>query len=107
MKPRLAPSSKATLRRASREAVEESLAYLKRHFKHERWIGIGNRYRTNIIDKIFADTRPGRILNHFQLTQYIAASAPLHCADGWSLLGRAIDCHARRDHESARHFAYY
>ena len=107
MRAKLTSSAKATLRKASREAVEGSLSYLKRHFKHARWVGTGNRYRTNTTERIHADTRPGRGLNHFQLTQYIAASAPLHCADGWSLLGRAIDCHARRDHDSARHFAYY
>jgi hypothetical protein len=107
MRSKLPSSAKATLKKASREAVEESLSYLKRHFKHARWVGTGNRYRTNTTERIYADTRPGQSLNHFQLTQYIAASAPLHCADGWSLLGRAIDCHARRDHDSARHFAYY
>jgi hypothetical protein len=46
-------------------------------------------------------------LVHRQLAQYIAASAPLHCADGWSLLGRALGCHTQGDCDSARHFAYY
>ncbi len=95
------------MRKASREAVQESFSFLKRHFKHSRWVGTSNRYRKNTTGRIHADTRPGRSLNYLHLTQYIAASAPLHCADGWSLLGRAIDCHARRDHDSARHFAYY
>src|SRR5579864_6000473 len=107
MRSQLPSSAKTTLRKASREAVEESLSYLKRHFKRSRWVGAGNRYRENTTERIYADIQPGRSLNHFHLTQYIAASAPLHCADGWSLLGRAIDCHARRDHDSARHFAYY
>ena len=96
MRNKLPKAAKATLRKASREAVEESFSFLKRHFKHSRWVGTSNRYRRNTTGRIYADTRPGRSLNYLHLTQYIAASAPLHCADGWSLLGRAIDCHARR-----------
>jgi hypothetical protein len=46
-------------------------------------------------------------VNDWQLAQYIAASGPLHCADGWSILGRAIDSHARGDVDCARHLAYY
>jgi hypothetical protein len=49
---------------------------------------------------------PHRIVNS-DLTQYIAASAPLHCADGWSYLGRALACHALGDYDAARHLAYY
>lgn len=107
MRSQLPSSAKMTLRKASRGAVEEALSYSKRHFKRARWVGAGNRYRENTTERIFADIQPGRTLNHFHLTQYVAASAPLHCADGWSLLGRAVDCHARRDYDSARHFAYY
>jgi hypothetical protein len=107
MRSKLPTTTKRTLRKASREALEESFSFLKRHFKNSRWVGTGNRYGRNTIGRIYADTRPGRSLNQFHLTQYVAASAPLHCADGWSLLGRAIDCHARRDRDSARHFAYY
>ncbi len=107
MKSRLSKATKTTLKRASREAVGETFSFLKRHLKRSRWVGTGNRYRKNTIGKLSLDTGPGRTVNQLHLTQYIAASAPLHCADGWSLLGRAIDCHARRDHDSARHFAYY
>lgn len=99
--------TKATLKKASREAVEESFSLLKRHLKNSRWIGSGNRYSPNTIDRLHADSQPGRNINHRHLSQYIAASAPLHCADGWALLGRALDCHFRRDQDSARHFAYY
>jgi hypothetical protein len=100
-------AAKKTVKKASREAIEESFSFLKRHFRHNRWLGSGNRYRTKTIERLSADSRHGRTVNHLDLTQYIAASAPLHCADGWSLLGRAVDCHARRDNDSARHLAYY
>lgn len=103
----LPPTARRTVRKASREAIEESLSITKGNFKQDRWLGKRNRYRDNTIDRIYKDTRPGNNPRHLQLSQYIAASAPLHCVDGWALLGRAIDCHARRDHDSARHFAYY
>ena len=107
MSTRLSGVTKTTLKKASRDAVEESFSLLKRHLKKSRWIGVGNRYSPNTIDRLNSDSRPGRNINHQHLSQYIAASAPLHCADGWALLGRALDCHFRRDQDSARHFAYY
>ena len=98
---------KATLRKASRKSVEEVLPQLKRYFKLNKWLGNNNRYLVNVTKLLFEDTQPGRAIKHRHLAQYIAASAPLHCADGWSLLGRSIDCHSRGDTDAARHFAYY
>lgn len=107
MKSKLGKTTKKVLKRASRKAILESLLLLKRHIKQSRWIGIGNRYRKNTTERLKIDSKPGRTVNQLHLTQYVAASGPLHCADGWALLGRALDCHARRDSDSARHFAYY
>ena len=107
MKQPLPNATKAVLRKGSREAIEASVSILKVHFRNSRWVGAANRYRTNTIARLRADVTAGRTVNHFHLAQYVAASAPLHCADGWAFLGRAVDCHARRDYDSARHFAYY
>jgi hypothetical protein len=41
------------------------------------------------------------------LAQYIAASSILHCADGWSYLGRAINCLLKGDPHRVVHLAYY
>ncbi len=38
---------------------------------------------------------------------YIAVSGPLHCADGWSYLGRAVDAHNRGDVPTSVHLGYY
>src|SRR5271168_3372640 len=103
----LSTATKRVLRKASSEPIQTTLASLKRHFKRGQWIGLSNRYRENTITKLKADVLPGASINIPHLAQYVAASCPLHCADGWSLLGRALDCHARRDADSARHFAYY
>lgn len=54
-----------------------------------------------------ADPNSASAINEKALVQYIAASAPLHCGDGWSLVGRALACHARGDAAAALHLAYY
>src|SRR5690606_32342474 len=38
---------------------------------------------------------------------YVAASSVLHVFDGWSYLGRAIECALRGDIDASRHLAYY
>jgi hypothetical protein len=52
------------------------------------------------------DTIAGRV-NCLHLRQYIAASAFVHCTDGWSFLGRSIDACSNGDAGAALHFAYY
>ena len=106
-KEKLGSGAKSTLRKASRKAVEDSVLVVKRHLQQARWLGTNNRYQEDTIARLKVDSRHGRAPSHGPLRQYITASAPLHCADGWMLLGRAVDCHARRDQDSARHFAYY
>ena len=49
---------------------------------------------------------PSHVVSN-DLSQYIAASAVLHCVDGWSFLGRALSCHACGDSDVARHLGYY
>jgi hypothetical protein len=98
---------KATLRKASRKSVEDTYGHLKTHIKSKKWIGTTNRYRLKCTAALFKDTQPGKGVNSRNLAQYIAASAPLHCADGWSVLGRAIDSHSRGDFDASRHLAYY
>jgi hypothetical protein len=98
---------KATLQKASRQAIQDSFSAISKHFVNGQWVGTSNRYRTRTIKMLARDTRKNRNVNHRNLAQYIAASAPLHCADGWTYLGRAIDCHSRGDADSARHLSYY
>jgi hypothetical protein len=98
---------KASLRRASRKSVEDAYTLLRPNIEAHRWIGKQNRYRRRPTDFLFKDTQPGQTVNGRHLAQYIAASAPLHCADGWSFLGRAVDCHGAGDFDAARHLGYY
>ncbi len=99
----------------SRIATQETFNRLKRHFPKDSWLGVQNRYAKDCIEKIKKDcpnkpkNTPHRITGSrkTQLAEYIAASIPLHCMDGWSFLGKAIISHATGDAEACKHFAYY
>ncbi len=96
----------------SRAATQQTFGRLKRYFKNENWLGARNRYAKDCIDKISVDCpkrSPHRITGprKSQLAEYIAASIPLHCIDGWSFLGKAIISHATGDAGACKHFAYY
>lgn len=95
---RLDSNQKDVLKKSDREMVRVALRRLPMYMKQKRWLGTKNAYRGG---------QPGAQLNHKHLGEFIAASAPLHCADGWALLGRALDCHARGDADGARHLGYY
>jgi hypothetical protein len=92
---------------SSNLAITNSLINLKGScLGNGLWLGNNNRYCNNTIKNLEDDIKNSRI-NDTELVEYIAASAPLHCADGWSYLGRALQSHMRSDCDSARHLAYY
>lgn len=94
------------LQTSSPATLQQTLQQLTMHFQTGKWIASTNRYLGNCSDSIYQDLNRGT-LNHSDLAQYIAASVALHCADGWSYLGRALECHACGDGEAASHLAYY
>lgn len=79
---------------------------LQRHYVEHRWLHPKNRYRVATIATIKRDLDSGSV-NSRNLTEYVAASAPLHSCDGWAFLGRALASHVRGDPETAKHLAYY
>ena len=95
------------VRNASRQALLGNFISASMHLQHDRWIDANNRYRGNVTKQLRADNRSNTPVDDAALGEYIAASAPLHCADGWSFLGRALVCHSRGDGDAARHLAYY
>lgn len=93
----------------SRVATQVTFNRLKRRFLAGSWLSGANRYQQNCIERIGDDCKlpaPHRI-KESQLAEYIAASAPLHCMDGWSFLGKAIISHVMGDAAACKHFAYY
>lgn len=106
-KPTLSPQQRTILEESSRAKLASVFEHLRAHLKRQRWIGNNNTYRKRVVDALKRDSKSGATISHSHLNQYIAASAPLHCADGWSYLGRAIQAHVRGDADAARHLGYY
>src|SRR5438067_355249 len=103
----LHPNDCATIQSSSRAYVEKTLSGLRRFAREFHWIGKSNAYSGDIIEKIKMDSVAHRIRNPRHLSQYISASCLLHCADGWSYLGKAIVLLLRGDPHRCRHLAYY
>lgn len=104
----LTPKEKRVLSKASRLSIQNDLKHLKSFLNDGRWLGKNNRYQRNTIIKIKEDKKCSLTkVKQRHLSQYIAASTILHCADGWSFLGRAISSHATCDRDTSRHLAYY
>jgi hypothetical protein len=97
--------SKRSLRTASRQAVRDDLSALHAVFKRRRWLPASNRYVRDTIERLQKDR--GTSVKLPDLASYIAVSAPLHCADGWMFVSRALAALACGDASTARHMGYY
>lgn len=107
----LVPNPGAQLARVIRLSSTQTAHFwssqLHNHIRRGDWLSVTNRYRQDCLNRLKDDTKQNKSPDPADLGQYIAASAPLHCCDGWALLGRAIDCLSRGDNASAVHLAYY
>ena len=96
-----------TLNQASRSAISQVMPKLEGYWIKESWLSDHNPYKKNSVDQIRMDNRNGQISDHTQLAEYVAASAIVHCFDGWSYLGRALEAEMAGDPDAARHLGYY
>jgi hypothetical protein len=103
----LTPQDQALIQSLRASDVEATFFALRRYIKSKGWIGKNNRYATDTVARIVAEVRAGGIQKAAHLSQYIAASSLLHCADGWSYLGRSLVALLRGDPHRCRHFGYY
>lgn len=92
---------------ASRSAISTRLSSMVSTFYRGVWVDANNKYRRGIGKTLQQDYKAGQPVDDSSLSEYIAASGPLHCADGWGYLGRALLCHCRGDSDTSRHLAYY
>lgn len=99
--------NQALLNGLSRSDVSITLSASKRFAREARWLGRNNWYKTDAAEKVERDAAAGAISNPRHLAQYISVSTLLHCSDGWSYLGRAVQALLRGDPHRARHLAYY
>lgn len=87
-------------------ASRSALMRVSAEFSNHEWLSPSNRYRSNTTKVLEADAKASGI-NHEELEDYIAASALLHCVDGWSYLGHAVSARLTGDADAARHLGYY
>ena len=70
-------------------------------------MSLRNRYMKSPVSVLEGDSKAGNPIHGKELADYLAASAPTHCCDGWAFLGRAVASHLRGDPDTARHLVYY
>lgn len=92
---------KSSLGKASGFAIRQTIPKLKRHWGNRSWLSSRNPYLKN------TRRRGSQKLLPDPLCEYIAASAIVHCFDGWSYLGRALEAEISGDQNAARHLGYY
>lgn len=103
MIPNKAVSATDFVRAASPSASEQSLRAVARRMRRwKRWLNRKHPY-----GDVIRALGPSGTVDGEKLGEYIAASAPLHLADGWNYLSRAFDGIARGDRHAAYHLAYY
>jgi hypothetical protein len=102
---RISKADRPHLRKIVRSHVTETLAHLDSFMADSRWLAKTNRYSERTVARLTIDAK--RSIRKRHLAQYISASSILHCADGWSYLGRAINCLLKGDPHRVVHLAYY
>lgn len=104
----LSPRKAAVLAAASPEAMVEASARLGPYMANGRWLGTQNAFAYNVVraakERLEHQASP-KSAKHF--AEWVAASGPVHCLEGWSYLGRSIASLLSGDVDSARHLAYY
>ena len=95
---------KKHLKAASRKIVCDTVPLLEKNWEANRWLSSDNPYCEDVAREIGKGTLP--VEAFFCLSEYIAASAILHCFDGWSYLSRALESEMAGDPDTARHLGY-
>lgn len=95
------------LNQSDRTTIQNCMSDLHTSWANGTWFPTRNRYLRDCISQINKDSRQGRRLTYLHLREYIAASVIVHCFDGWSFLGRALEAELAGDPDSARHLGYY
>jgi hypothetical protein len=103
----LEPHERLVLDLADQAGIVAAGARLARTFRRNRLLPASNSYANAVLRELRRNARPGRADVDDELTEYVAASSVVHCADGWSYLGRGIAAHLSGHADIALHMAYY
>jgi hypothetical protein len=101
-------SREEALKNASSNAIVAAARSIKLHFAGSEWLATANRYRVNTATQLETDWKNGQTLpTQPDFSEYVAASVPLHCINGWTYLGHGMEALLRGDEEAALHLGYY
>lgn len=98
---------KTKLARANSAAVEEAAARLIRPLRTGNWLPSDSAFRSDLPNALRKFEDGCSTVDGLQVNEYLATSTLLHCFDGWSFLGRALDAQMAGDPGSAIHLGYY
>ena len=89
---------------ASPLVIEDTLRRMRyRYGRYKRWLTAKHQY-SDVVREMRINLSS---IDGFKLAEYIAASIPLHVADGWVFLARAFDSIRSGDRNNAINLAYY
>lgn len=94
------------LQSASRKEVAKALSGLVVTGSAD-WLPAGNSYASFAQECIKNDGKSVPSHKQSDFAQFLAAASFVHCGDGWSYLGRAIDALIRGDLHATVHLTYY
>lgn len=105
----LSDQQEQLIHEASRNAILQGFERIQQYWQDAQWLPDENFYKKNCIERLRQDFSNGQAngVSLDQLVDYIAASTIIHCFDGWSFLGRALDAELSGDSDTARHLGYY
>lgn len=100
---------------SSAAEVRAAALRLKPHLQTAGWLDPANHFLHDTAASVDGEILKGHSaanlksdsVRALQLAEFLAASVVLHCADGWSYLGRAQAAQLRGDVGAARHLGYY
>lgn len=102
----LTATETANIKSASAIAVQAAAQRITPTALAGHWITATNAYHQDAIATIYDHSRNGQFAQN-DLHEYVAASAPNHCLDGWAYWGRALHSLIQGDTYTTVHLAYY
>lgn len=105
----LSSANKQLIRSASRIYIIRCIDNVQGYWANGQWLSERNKYVRDCIAQIAKESPSNSAWRptHIHLAEYIAVSSIVHCFDGWSYIGRAIEAELAGDPDAARHLGYY
>lgn len=102
----LSQQRQTTVASASRTRISSALSTLAVD-QDGKWLDSSNPYQHGVKSVVREDGNTIPIARQGEFLKYLAASTFVHCGDGWTYFGRALDALVHGDVETCVHLAYY